>query len=124
MGTVASDHGYTLELDDDGNAIARYKYRTFRFLFDSGKVIDVFAIRNDSWLADDLLKLTKETRIVGTTEVPDLREVSERPEVPTKPLKDIAEIDQTERRAPVKKAAAKKAAGGVKKQAPPRRTSA
>jgi hypothetical protein len=55
----------TLHEDDIVQLEARYNWKTFRFLFDNGKTLDVLAIRDDSDLRKWVLKVTGYPGIVG-----------------------------------------------------------
>lgn len=44
---------------------AKYPWRWFRFMFDDGRTIDVFAVRDDSYLREAVREHMKATKIVG-----------------------------------------------------------
>jgi len=56
-----------LHEDDIVQLEARYVWRTFRFLFDGGKTVDVVAINDNSDLRKWVLKVTGYPGIVGCT---------------------------------------------------------
>ena len=65
MKPVLSDHG-------DGKASAWYPVQHYRFLLDDGRIFDVIgAVHDGSALRDEVLKLTKATRIEGVAVMPE-----------------------------------------------------
>lgn len=59
------------ELQDagDGSVKAVYQWKTFRFLLDDGRTLDVQAIRDDSDLRGAVLAHTKAERIQGVADI-------------------------------------------------------
>jgi hypothetical protein len=53
----------------EGGAIARYQWKTYRFLLDDGSTLDVQAIQDDSDLRGAVLEHTKAERIAGVVTI-------------------------------------------------------
>jgi hypothetical protein len=66
-----------LTISDDGRVV--YRYHTFRFLLSDGRVLDVYAIHDDSNLRgavlDHIRKPGVEVMIAGVTQLPEQMEL-------------------------------------------------
>lgn len=100
----------------DGTYIVEYKWRTYRFMFSDGRVVDVIGVNDNSDVRGQALKYFKAERIEGSC-----RLVLEAQPVVTlgKPEEVVDEPVPEPAKPPAKKAAAKKTA--AKKAANPRR---
>ena len=56
---VVDEHGVIERLE------VQYRFKTFRYLFDGGQVIDVIAIDDDSYVRGAVLNVTGHDGIVG-----------------------------------------------------------
>lgn len=110
------DPGLTI-VDVDGTYIVEYKWKTHRFMFSDGRVVDVIAINDNSDVRGEALKFFKAERIEGSArlmlEAQPVVTLGKPEEVVDEPVPEPAPPP------PAKKAAAKKTA--AKKAASTRR---
>lgn len=69
----------------EGGAIARYPWKTYRFLLDDGSTFDVQAVRDDSDLRGAVLEHTKATKIEGVATINRADVPDTSPDVDLKP---------------------------------------
>jgi hypothetical protein len=70
----------------DGTYLATYEWRTYRFLLDDGRTIDVRAVIDDSVLRGAVLKTTQARSINGVAQLPEEEEAKPVKRTPAKKI--------------------------------------
>jgi hypothetical protein len=106
------DPGLTI-VEVDGTYVVEYKWRTYRFMFSDGRVVDVIGINDNSDVRGEALKFFKAERIEGSCRLPLEQQpivTLQKTEV-NEPAPPVDEPKPPAKKAAAKKTAAKKAAG-------------